>query len=764
MEAQLDGEGLDEVASPLAANQTMGSAAYLAMGGTASGFFDDESESGWWKFTMPATGRVDFSGRCGCDVSFLLYDSSGNKLEGWNCSYDDVVGSALIDHSSWVTKGTYYVCAKRTYSWKTGSFSFGISYENANVSFSAEHGSLTNYNTIYVGNSYNGVVALNDDTTFYQISLPSAGRLSFAAALYFDSRVYLYDADGKVVWSESDYTNDVTGRVDISEQIDLTSGTYYIAVTRYWDEYGRYTFSTSFSSAGESFTEVQNGSNNTIDEAEEASGNKTYKGQIALNDDKDFYKFQATGPGTVTVQGTSYTSIHVHAYDKQMEEVVDETFYVDSDTGRVNFKVTFDVAKGAFWVCFERYFSSTGSYSFSVNGPVGTSSTPSSKLPAPSSVSASPVSPKGVRVTWSRVSGADGYVIMRAPYGSSSYSKVGSVNSGYTLYFVDSSAAPGSSYYYSVIAFVKSGSSYARGNWSYRQSVRTAPAAPKITSVSASSSGVRVTWSKVSGADGYIVMRCDGTSGNYVKIATYGSGASVSALDTTAVAGRTYSYSVIAFINRGGEYTRGAWAMKRTVTAGASSVGTKLPAPSSVSASPVSPKGVRVTWSRVSGADGYVIMRAPYGSSSYSKVGSVNSGYTLYFVDSSAAPGSSYYYSVIAFVKSGSSYARGNWSYRQSVRTAPAAPKITSVSASSSGVRVTWSKVSGADGYIVMRCDGTSGNYVKIATYGSGASVSALDTTAVAGRTYSYSVIAFINRGGEYTRGAWAMKRTVTAG
>lgn len=576
-------EGLYETAgsgsasSTLSSNQSMATAANLPLGGTVSDVIQRDSSGKWWKVNLTSGGRLHFSGKAGLSIRFVVYDSVGDELDSWVNYYDSTTERAIIDNSIYLRGGLYCIYVENWSSGVDETFSFSTSFEGAGASFPGGHGSISSYNSISIGSRYVGLLAVDDAKTFYRFSLSSAGRVSLSGSSYtYRTDIYLYDSNGNEIWSHrSIYKDDTSGRADFAEELDLTKGTYFLAFTNGalsgGEQYfGRFLFSTSFLSAQESIVEQPNGSNNTIDDASEVGGNLTYRGQTALNDETDFYKFEATSNGTATLEGTSYADVRVRVYNNSAEEIEDRYFYIDTDTGRVNFKLTFDITKGAFYVSFSRRNSiETGIYTYKASGPIASASgsQEQSKLPAPSSVSLSPVSPRGVRVSWSRVSGADGYVIMRAPYGSGSYVKVGSVGSGYTLYFVDSSAAPGTSYYYSVVAFVKSGSTYTRGNWSYRQSVRTAPAAPTITSVSATSSGVRLSWSKVTGADGYVIMRCDGTSGDYVKIATYGSGSSVSALDTTAVAGRTYSYSVIAFIDRGGVYTRGAWAAKRTVTA-----------------------------------------------------------------------------------------------------------------------------------------------------------------------------------------------------
>ena len=71
-------------------------------------------------------------------------------------------------------------------------------------------------------------------------------------------------------------------------------------------------------------------------------------------------------------------------------------------------------------------------------------------------------------------------------------------------------------------------------------------AAPKLSSVKSSKSGITFKWNKVSGASGYYVYRKTG-SGDYEKIATVKGGSKVSYVDKKAKKGKTYYYTVKAY-------------------------------------------------------------------------------------------------------------------------------------------------------------------------------------------------------------------------
>ncbi len=59
---------------------------------------------------------------------------------------------------------------------------------------------------------------------------------------------------------------------------------------------------------GESYEETGNGTNNTMETASEVSLDELHKGQIALNENKDYYKFTMEASG----------SINLHIYHEEI--------------------------------------------------------------------------------------------------------------------------------------------------------------------------------------------------------------------------------------------------------------------------------------------------------------------------------------------------------------------------------------------------------------------------------------------------------------
>lgn len=137
-------------------------------------------------------------------------------------------------------------------------------------------------------------------------------------------RVYtkLYDASKKnVLYEGTDKVNDL-GRAITHKVYYLTSGTYYFMLMddyeSWWEDSDKYTrqynITISAVSANETFKEGQGGNNNTSAAANDVDFGKEYKGQIAGNDECDFFKFKIAESGKVNFAGMANFTIHMNLY------------------------------------------------------------------------------------------------------------------------------------------------------------------------------------------------------------------------------------------------------------------------------------------------------------------------------------------------------------------------------------------------------------------------------------------------------------------
>ena len=179
-----------------------------------------------------------------------------------------------------------------------------------------------------------------------------------------------------------------------------------------------------------------------------------------------------------------------------------------------------------------------------------------------------------------------------------------------------------------------------KATYSVPVQIPTAPSGLAATTTDATK--VRVTWSSASGATSYKVYR--NTSSSSSTATQIGTSSSTLYDDTTVTPGTTYYYWVKAS-NSGGDSTFSASATGRRL----------LSAPVAVAASQGAyADKVRVTWTSAVGATSYKVFRnATDNSAEAGQIGTTTSA--LLYDDTTATPGTTYYYWVKASASTGDS-------------------------------------------------------------------------------------------------------------
>lgn len=301
-----------------------------------------------------------------------------------------------------------------------------------------------------------------------------------------------------------------------------------------------------------------------------------------------------------------------------------------------------------------------------------------------------------VKLSWTPSDGADSYIIYRqVGKGKSSYLYI-TKNSTY----VDTKASGIDYNFYWVYPCYT--------NSSGQRLVGTCPkyvfakaglnAAANVKAQTAGRNRVKLTWSPVSGAEGYIIYRQIG-KGTY-KYRGIASGASY--MDTTASDTEYNFYWVYPYYKENGQNVANTVAKYVFAKGG-------LTAVSNLTAK-VSGKSVKLAWSSVAGAEGYAIYRQ-IGKGKFQYVYMTE---RLSYVDSKCSGNEYNFYRVYACYKDNGKVvvgAPGNYVY--SKPGISAVTKITAEATGSKEITISWSKVTGADGYVIFRA-GSDGNNVEI--------------------------------------------------
>lgn len=242
-------------------------------------------------------------------------------------------------------------------------------------------------------------------------------------------------------------------------------------------------------------------------------------------------------------------------------------------------------------------------------------------------------------------------------------------------------------------------------------------ALPKITSINAKNSGTEIKWNKVKGAEKYKVLRKTGKNGWTV----IGTASSTSFIDRSAAKATQYTYTVRC-VNSSNFYISGY------DPAGMSFTALSVPKISSVSSTD---QGVIIKWGSVKKAEKYRVYRktAKGGWTALTTTASTS------FTDTIANSGYQYIYTVRCVTADGKAYASGYNTTGKKI-TFISTPKISSISATSTGIKLKWGSVKGAEKYKVLRKSG-KGKWTSI---GVTAYNNFTDIQAIKGKSYTYTV------------------------
>ena len=338
----------------------------------------------------------------------------------------------------------------------------------------------------------------------------------------------------------------------------------------------------------------------------------------------------------------------------------------------------------------------------------------------------------GIKITWGAVSGAERYRVFVKT--GSGWQSVGSTTG---TSFTYTGAKSGQTYTFTVRcvdgADKKFTSAYNSAGWKQKY-----VAQPKVAKLENVSNGIKITWGAVSGAERYRVFVKTGSGWQSV-----GSTTGTSFTYTGAKSGQTYTFTVRCVDGADKKFTSAynsaGWKQKYV----AQPKVTKLENVSN---------GIKITWGAVSGAERYRVFVKT--GSGWQVVGNTTG---TSFTYTGAKSGQTYTFTVRCIDAKGSftsSYNTTGWSQKYIAQ-----PKVTKLENTSSGIRLTWNAVSGAERYRVFVK--TSSGWQSI---GSTTGTSFTYTGAKKGKTYTFTVRC-VNGADKvftssYNTAGWQAKRT----
>ena len=232
------------------------------------------------------------------------------------------------------------------------------------------------------GTIYSGSAQRNDPEKYFKFTLPESGKITFNYKAYWNEMITsrlsnaptlnIYDANSKNLVYMSDTTFDnITGIFSYVNEFDLTQGTYYLVLNCRYIDNCTFDFLINFKSANESFKETLGGNNNMMSTTNTISLGKKYTGQIALNDNKDFYKFTNNSNCKLKINMKShYKHAQYYIYDSNGYEIFNKTSDNWSENTKVSNNTSYvNLNKGTYYLCVtinSEEYDDTGNYDFTL--------------------------------------------------------------------------------------------------------------------------------------------------------------------------------------------------------------------------------------------------------------------------------------------------------------------------------------------------------------------------------------------------------------
>ena len=428
-------------------------------------------------------------------------------------------------------------------------------------------------------------------------------------------------------------------------------------------------------------------------------------------------EFTSVGPaqGGIGLSWAKVDSVNLYRLDR----------YYDDGRGWVTLAKTSDLSY------VDTGVASGNSYRYRLLGvnSAGTEVTPSVTVTytytAPPEITSAEMTPDGVKVTWSKPSGVASVALYRKD--SDGWKRIRTT--GTTTTYTDKTATSGGVYTYTVRAL----DAYGKFMYDYydEKGVSVKRLATPELSVANDAGGVKVSWKAVDDADAYRVFVKK--SGKWTVV---GDTSETSLIDTKAVSGNSYTYTVRCISSDGKVYESYFDTVGKSLS--------YIAAPALTSAQCTN-TGIQLSWAASAGADHYRVFRKT--DDGWARVGDTDS--TGMLIEDVKA-GESYIFTVRCVASNGS-YCSSF--YSEGISAAYLTAPVFSVACGAKGVDIKWEPVKGAVNYRVYYYGSKGWTKLTETT-----ETSVTDTVVSSDYTYTYTVRCINADGTAFTSGHLAGK------
>ncbi len=226
-----------------AADDFANSAAY-SVGTAVNGSITSGNESDMYTFELPSSGKLSIA--LSAKVRYLnvkIFDQDKRQIWKSNPYWDPATEVITLNESVFLNKGTYYFGVSKHEG--EGEYSFTISFEGVNESFSEVQGGTNNKattaNTIEMNQKYVGFIGANDNVDTYRINITAENPTFNLKASIYSVQLKILDEKGKEKWDLRPTWNNSTKEMDLSRELKLPAGVYTLSVAEI-SGHGEFTF------------------------------------------------------------------------------------------------------------------------------------------------------------------------------------------------------------------------------------------------------------------------------------------------------------------------------------------------------------------------------------------------------------------------------------------------------------------------------------------------------------------------------------------
>ncbi len=241
-----------------------------------------------------------------------------------------------------------------------------------------------------------------------------------------------------------------------------------------------------------------------------------------------------------------------------------------------------------------------------------------------------------------------------------------------------------------------------------------------LTLTPQSDSAISLKWSKVVGCYGYQVFRLDNDTNTYKQVALLRGASTLTYTDNNLLEGTAYTYAVraIHYLHSGSYY--GAFSNKVT-----SATMGDLQSPGKVKNLHVASSGsnqVKLMWDMQKGVNAYRVYVKTSPTTTWKVLGDTANNYSNFYIHKKLPNGVSYQYCVRSYKTSGGRITNA-YPYSDKIYAGTGPAKVSSLKLTSytdESISLSWSAVSGANGYMLYYYNYNTNQYDLIKKVGSG--------------------------------------------